>query len=50
MENPKIILENAENLKLRIWLQSSYTERFQKLMRLWKINKMVRGAKIKLSN
>jgi len=50
MENPKIIFENAEDVKLKIWLQSSYTERFQKLMRLWKINKMIRGAKIKHSN
>jgi len=50
MENPKIVFENAEEIKLRIWLQSNYTERFKKLMRLRKINKMIKGAKIKHSN
>jgi hypothetical protein len=47
MSKDKIIYKNAQDIKLRNWLKSTHSERFHKLMRLWKINKMLKGAKIK---
>ncbi len=49
MEKHKVIIINEDD-KLKIWLQSSHAERFEKLMRLWEINKMIKSAKIKHSN
>jgi hypothetical protein len=49
MNPEKIIYENAEDTKLRNWLKSTHTERFYKLMRLWKINKMLKNATVKHS-
>jgi hypothetical protein len=47
MENAIIIEKKAEETKLKNWLQSSHAERFHKLMRLWKINKMLQNASVK---
>ena len=49
MEKHKVIVTNEDG-KLKMWLQSSHAERFEKLMRLWKINKMIKSAKIKHAN
>jgi hypothetical protein len=47
MSKDKIIYSNAEDIKLRNWLKSTHSERFHKLMRLWKINNMLKEARIK---
>ena len=39
METSKIV--HADTVKFEKWLQSTHSERFHKLMRLWKINKML---------
>lgn len=39
--------KNVEDVRLKNWLLSSHAERFHKLMRLWKINKMLQQASIK---
>lgn len=44
METGKIIHADVETVKLHKWLQSTHSERFHKLMRLWKINKMMAAS------
>lgn len=44
METSKVIHADVNPVKLEKWLQSTHSERFHKLMRLWKINKMLAAA------